>query len=44
VELPNLKNTFLNLIGYIKNNFGGKNIAVISNGLQSLQRVYEISN
>jgi hypothetical protein len=37
MELPNLKNPSLNLIGYIKNNLGGKNIAVISIGLQSLK-------
>lgn len=36
-NLPNLKNTSLNLMGYTKNNLSGKNIAVNSNGLQSLQ-------
>jgi hypothetical protein len=31
MELPNLKNPSLNLIGYIKNNLSGMEIAVISN-------------
>jgi hypothetical protein len=33
-----MKNTSLNLTGYTENNFTGREVAVISVGLQSLQR------
>jgi hypothetical protein len=32
-------NTSINLIGYIESNLGGKKIAIISESLQSLQRI-----